>query len=123
MKKRQFVSTPQGGQSSSQPVASDSTVAELYNKLFKYREKLSEDSEQQLSTYMIATNKNLLDIAKQRPTTLDSLRKIDSLPEKRAELLGDGVLNLIKEFSEEHKIDTDVFDSKPSSQQFIKVQL
>ena len=41
---------------------------QLYDELFKFREEVSENSEQGLSTYMVATNKNLLDIAKLRYT-------------------------------------------------------
>jgi len=38
----------------------------LYKDLFEYRAKLSEESEVGLSIFMIATNKNLADIAKHR---------------------------------------------------------
>ncbi|XP_067936755.1 bifunctional 3'-5' exonuclease/ATP-dependent helicase WRN-like [Watersipora subatra] len=95
-------------------------VNKLYDELLAYRTRISEESEVGLSTYMIATNKNLLDMAKYRPTNLDNLLKIDSLPKKRAELLEDKVFTLIKEFAESNGLATDVFEVKSTQATFLE---
>ena len=56
-----------------------------------------------------------------RPTNMESLLKIDSLPIKRAEILGEGVFTLIKDFSKDNGLDTDVFDRQPSQTDFLEV--
>lgn len=51
---------------------------------------------------------------------MENLRRIDSLPLKRVEMLKDALV-LIKDFSSENGLDTDVFQTKTPADHFVQV--
>lgn len=56
------------------------------------------------------------------PTTMEGLLKIDSLPKKRAELLGDRVLKLISDYCQENNLLSDEVETVQNPQtMFIQV--
>lgn len=52
---------------------------------------------------------------------MENLRKVESLPVKKVEMLKDALV-LIKEFCAENNLDTDVFEVKSSTDRFIQVR-
>ncbi|XP_070544113.1 bifunctional 3'-5' exonuclease/ATP-dependent helicase WRN-like isoform X2 [Ptychodera flava] len=79
----------------------------LYSKLVILRNELA--SNIGAAPYMIANNKNLLDLARIRPTSMKSLLKIDGISEARAEKFGAKFVEMLKEFCREKDVKSDNF--------------
>ncbi|XP_033114141.1 Werner syndrome ATP-dependent helicase homolog [Anneissia japonica] len=102
----------------------------LYTKLMEVRNSIA--NEKGAAPYMIANNKNLTALATIRPSSMESLLKIDGISEVRARTYGQRFIDIITEFSKEHEIDVDQFpdtqettttdgDSKQPTQNIIQV--
>ncbi|XP_077999699.1 bifunctional 3'-5' exonuclease/ATP-dependent helicase WRN-like [Glandiceps talaboti] len=79
----------------------------LYSKLVLLRNELA--SSIGAAPYMIANNKNLLDLARIRPGSMKSLMKIDGISDARAEKFGVKFIEKVKEFCRERDIKSDNF--------------
>ncbi|XP_056425371.1 bifunctional 3'-5' exonuclease/ATP-dependent helicase WRN [Hyla sarda] len=67
----------------------------LYGKLVTARQKIA--SEKDIPPAVLATNKVLVDMAKFRPTTIESMKKIDGVSEAKANMLAP-LVEVVKEF-------------------------
>ncbi|XP_061119688.1 bifunctional 3'-5' exonuclease/ATP-dependent helicase WRN isoform X2 [Conger conger] len=77
---------------------------ELYGKLVAGRQKLA--SEKDIPPAILATNKILLDMAKIRPCTQDSLKLVDGVSEAKSKML-EPLLRIISEFCHSHGLQAD----------------
>uniref|UniRef100_A0A4X2KTY2 DNA 3'-5' helicase n=1 Tax=Vombatus ursinus TaxID=29139 RepID=A0A4X2KTY2_VOMUR len=82
----------------------------LYWQLVEARQKQA--SEKDIPPALLATNKVLVDMAKMRPSTLESLRNIEGVSEAKCVLLAP-LLEVIRAFSQTNKLPTDL-SSSPS---------
>ncbi|GFT86202.1 werner syndrome ATP-dependent helicase [Nephila pilipes] len=90
-------------------------ISILFKKVMNLRNAIA-DSEG-LAPYMIFSNKNLLDIAVQRPTSIESLSQIEGIPSARVSKFGEKIIELISNFCKEHNLKNDVISSaKPLPQ-------
>ncbi|XP_015760666.1 PREDICTED: Werner syndrome ATP-dependent helicase-like, partial [Acropora digitifera] len=80
----------------------------LYTTLLKLRTELSHSLD--CPPYMIATNKILLDIAKHRPSSIDSLLKVDGVSERQCERFGQKLVNCVGTFCKDHSLEADNFE-------------
>ncbi|XP_022095858.1 Werner syndrome ATP-dependent helicase homolog [Acanthaster planci] len=87
----------------------------LYSKLMNLRNSLA--SEIGAAPYMVANNKNLHDLAIIRPSTKQSLLKIDGIAEARADKFGLRFIEAVREFCKENNLKTDNFPSHISDSQ------
>ncbi|XP_038060643.1 Werner syndrome ATP-dependent helicase homolog isoform X2 [Patiria miniata] len=85
----------------------------LYSKLMSLRNSLA--SEMGAAPYMVANNKNLHDLAIIRPSTKQSLLKIDGIAEARAEKFGLRFIEAVQEFCEENNLKMDNFPATAPS--------
>nr|XP_006823131.1 PREDICTED: Werner syndrome ATP-dependent helicase homolog [Saccoglossus kowalevskii] len=86
---------------------------QLYSQLLSQRNDLA--FEIGAAPYMIANNKNLLDLARIRPGSMKSLLKIDGISEARAEKFGAKLIEKIQEFCKDKDLKIDNFaDTAPS---------
>lgn len=85
----------------------------LYTTLLKLRTELSHTLD--CPPYMIATNKILLDIAKHRPSSIDSLLRVDGVSERQCERFGQQLVNCVATFCKESKLEADNFDDHTDS--------
>eukprot|EP00057_Strongylocentrotus_purpuratus_P011614 XP_011666088.1 PREDICTED: Werner syndrome ATP-dependent helicase [Strongylocentrotus purpuratus] len=86
----------------------------LYSKLMNLRNNIA--SEMGAAPYMVANNKNLLDLAVIRPASIKSMLKIDGIAQARADNFGAQFIEAIKSFCKENDIQLDNFPaSAPSS--------
>ncbi|XP_071808561.1 bifunctional 3'-5' exonuclease/ATP-dependent helicase WRN-like [Asterias amurensis] len=79
----------------------------LYSKLMNLRNSLA--AEMGAAPYMVANNKNLHDLAIIRPSSKQSLLKIDGIAEARAEKFGARLIEAICEFCKENSLKMDNF--------------
>ncbi|XP_078004789.1 bifunctional 3'-5' exonuclease/ATP-dependent helicase WRN isoform X2 [Phascolarctos cinereus] len=82
----------------------------LYCKLMEARQKQA--SEKDIPPALLATNKVLVDMAKMRPSTLESLKNIEGVSEAKCVLLAP-LLEVIRAFSQTNELLTDL-SSSPS---------
>ncbi|XP_048578560.1 Werner syndrome ATP-dependent helicase isoform X2 [Nematostella vectensis] len=68
----------------------------LYTNLLKLRADLSHELD--CAPYMIATNKNLRDVAKYRPDSIANLARIDGISERQSERFGERILHEVISF-------------------------
>uniref|UniRef100_F7AMX7 DNA 3'-5' helicase n=1 Tax=Monodelphis domestica TaxID=13616 RepID=F7AMX7_MONDO len=80
----------------------------LYCKLVEERQKQA--SEKDIPPALLATNKVLVDMAKMRPSTLESLKNIDGVSEAKCTMLSP-LLEVICKFSQMNNLLTDLFSS------------
>jgi len=80
---------------------------ELYCKLMKFRNEISNTSG--FTPHTIASNRQLLNMAKMRPTKLSTLLKIEDFSEVKAKRFGQEFITMIKTFCEHNSLDADVF--------------
>ncbi|XP_072481580.1 bifunctional 3'-5' exonuclease/ATP-dependent helicase WRN isoform X2 [Notamacropus eugenii] len=80
----------------------------LYCKLLEARQKQA--SEKDLPPALLATNKVLVDMAKMRPSTLESLKNIEGVSEAKCAMLAP-LLEVIRVFSQTNDLPTDMFSS------------
>ncbi|XP_021374191.1 Werner syndrome ATP-dependent helicase-like isoform X2 [Mizuhopecten yessoensis] len=73
---------------------------ELYKELVKKRNEIA--GETGYAPYSIASNKALLDMANIRPSTKDSMIKIEDFPEAKVKKFGDMFVKIIISFCKEH---------------------
>lgn len=85
----------------------------LYTTLIKLRAELSHSLD--CPPYMIATNKILLDISKYRPSTTDSLLRVDGVSERQCERFGEQLANCVANFCKENELTADKFNDKTNS--------
>ncbi|XP_005102149.1 Werner syndrome ATP-dependent helicase homolog isoform X2 [Aplysia californica] len=81
--------------------------SDLYAKLLKLRNDMAQKTG--FTPHNIASNKQLLDMAKLRPCTRASLLKIEDFSEVKAQRFGSEFTSVIKAFSEEHSLKQDDF--------------
>ncbi|XP_048028103.1 Werner syndrome ATP-dependent helicase homolog [Megalobrama amblycephala] len=82
--------------------------SELYGKLVSDRQKLA--SLRDIPPALLATNKILLDMAKLRPCTTSSLKKVDGVSEAKAAMLTP-LIDVIVRFCQTHSLQVDVSSS------------
>lgn len=80
----------------------------LYTTLLKLRTELSHSLD--CPPYMIATNKILLDIAKHRPSSIESLLKVDGVSERQCERFGQKLVNCVGTFCKDNSLEADNFE-------------
>ncbi|XP_072165616.1 bifunctional 3'-5' exonuclease/ATP-dependent helicase WRN-like [Diadema setosum] len=86
----------------------------LYSELMKRRNQLA--SELGAAPYMVANNKNLLDLAVIRPASIKAMLRIDGFAQARVEKFGEKFIAAIQEFCSENNVTMDNFPaSAPSS--------
>ncbi|XP_063969395.1 bifunctional 3'-5' exonuclease/ATP-dependent helicase WRN-like [Lytechinus pictus] len=86
----------------------------LYSKLMNLRNDIASDIG--AAPYMVANNKNLLDLAVIRPANINSMLKIDGIAQARAEKFGIQFIDAIKAYCKEKDLEMDNFPaSAPSS--------
>jgi ATP-dependent DNA helicase RecQ len=71
----------------------DSTEGKIFEALRKLRRDLAKD--QGLAAYMVFADRTLLEMAEQRPATLDDLRAIHGVGERKIALYGEAFLDAI----------------------------
>nr|XP_060619780.1 bifunctional 3'-5' exonuclease/ATP-dependent helicase WRN isoform X2 [Anolis sagrei ordinatus] len=86
----------------------------LYGKLVAARQKLA--NEKDIPPAVLATNKVLVDMTMRRPTTVESIKRIDGVSEAKAAML-EPLLITIKEFSQTNNLQTDIFKTSGSRDQ------
>ncbi|XP_043826634.1 Werner syndrome ATP-dependent helicase isoform X2 [Dromiciops gliroides] len=87
----------------------------LYCKLVEARQKQA--GEKDIPPAVLATNKVLLEMAKKRPSTLESLKSIDGVSEAKCSMLAP-LLEVIRAFSQTKGLRTDLFCSpSPASEE------
>ncbi|XP_064614138.1 bifunctional 3'-5' exonuclease/ATP-dependent helicase WRN-like [Liolophura sinensis] len=79
----------------------------LYVKLVKQRNELSQQTG--FLPHSLASNKVLIDMAKIRPGSLDSMKKLEDMSEARVDKFGQHFLDIIIPFATEHGIKLDDF--------------
>ncbi|XP_068961031.1 bifunctional 3'-5' exonuclease/ATP-dependent helicase WRN [Petaurus breviceps papuanus] len=80
----------------------------LYCRLMEARQKQA--SEKDIPPALLATNKVLVDMARVRPSTLESLKNIEGVSVAKCEMLTP-LLEVIRAFSQTNNLPTDVFPS------------
>uniref|UniRef100_A0A803TJQ6 DNA 3'-5' helicase n=1 Tax=Anolis carolinensis TaxID=28377 RepID=A0A803TJQ6_ANOCA len=86
----------------------------LYGKLVAARQKLA--NEKDIPPAVLATNKVLVDMTTIRPTTIESIKRIDGVSEAKSAML-ESLLIMIKEFSQTNNLQTDIFKTSGSQDQ------
>jgi len=71
----------------------DSTEGKIFEALRKLRRDLAKD--QGLAAYMVFADRTLLEMAEQRPATVDDLRAIHGVGERKIALYGEAFLDAI----------------------------
>ncbi|XP_012558515.2 bifunctional 3'-5' exonuclease/ATP-dependent helicase WRN isoform X1 [Hydra vulgaris] len=84
---------------------------ELHGRLLNIRRQLANKLD--IAPYMIATNKNLQDIIKFRPSCKSSLLTIDGISEHLCQRIGDAFIKEIEEFCREKNLSLDNMPNKP----------
>ncbi|XP_013380604.1 Werner syndrome ATP-dependent helicase isoform X3 [Lingula anatina] len=87
---------------------------ELYAMLLTLRNQIAH-SEVDIAPYMIANNKNLADMAKIRPCSLESLKKLEDYPETKVEKYGPKFIAKLQEFCDANNAKKDVFPEEVNS--------
>ncbi|NXY80854.1 WRN helicase, partial [Alcedo cyanopectus] len=88
--------------------------AALYGKLLTARQKVA--TEKEVPPAVLATNKILVEMARQRPTTVENLKKIDGVSEAKSTLLAP-LLAEIKDFCQAHGLKTDTIPTSGAKDQ------
>ncbi|KAH0628498.1 hypothetical protein JD844_009771 [Phrynosoma platyrhinos] len=86
----------------------------LYGKLVAARQKLA--SEKDIPPAVLATNKVLVDMTMIRPTTIESIKRVDGVSEAKSAML-EPLLTMIKEFCQTNNLQADVFKTSGSRDQ------
>ncbi|XP_061186116.1 bifunctional 3'-5' exonuclease/ATP-dependent helicase WRN-like isoform X2 [Saccostrea echinata] len=81
--------------------------ADLYSKLVKERNDLAQDTG--YTPHSIASNKVLLDMAKIRPSSKESLLRLEDFPQAKVEKFGPKFIKILKEYCQEKDIKMDDF--------------
>ncbi|XP_056008081.1 bifunctional 3'-5' exonuclease/ATP-dependent helicase WRN-like isoform X2 [Ostrea edulis] len=81
--------------------------ADLYSKLVKERNDLAQETG--YTPHSIASNKVLLDMAKIRPSSKESMLKLEDFPQAKVEKFGPMFINILKKYCQEGDIKMDVF--------------
>ncbi len=93
-------------------IASDINHPALYEKLLLLRDDIVNDSHKPI--YMVASNKTLKELTDFLPTTEDELMKIGGFGEAKVEAFGRDFLNIIKEYMEEHNLESNMQAKAPA---------
>ncbi|EGC29269.1 hypothetical protein DICPUDRAFT_159167 [Dictyostelium purpureum] len=88
---------------------SNSNIQSLFQILVEYRKSLSALTE--IPEFLLFSEKTLRHIAETRPSSLDSLRLIEGLEEKKIKDHGNSILLKVKEFSKQKSLNLDNFPS------------
>ncbi|XP_042305335.1 Werner syndrome ATP-dependent helicase isoform X2 [Sceloporus undulatus] len=86
----------------------------LYGKLVAARQKLA--NEKDIPPAVLATNKVLVDMTMIRPTTIESIKRVDGVSEAKSAML-QPLLTVIKEFCQTNNLQTDIFKTSGSRDQ------
>ncbi|XP_064101389.1 bifunctional 3'-5' exonuclease/ATP-dependent helicase WRN-like isoform X2 [Macrobrachium nipponense] len=78
---------------------------ELYKSLLELRNQLGEEIG--FMPYLVATNRVLLLVTEQRPTTLKALRKVEGMVEAKVQKFGPAIVSHVKSFCLKHNITFD----------------
>ncbi|CAL1287819.1 unnamed protein product [Larinioides sclopetarius] len=90
-------------------------VDDLFKKAMSLRNSIADH--EGLAPYMVFSNKNLLDIAKHRPVSIESLSQIEGIPSARISKFGERIIQLVDSFCKEHGLKENVFyTAKPVPQ-------
>ncbi|XP_046861031.1 Werner syndrome ATP-dependent helicase-like isoform X2 [Xenia sp. Carnegie-2017] len=81
----------------------------LYQELLKFRGELARRHD--CAPYMIASNKQLIDIVRHRRTTTESLNNVEGFSAKMCERFGKEIVELVSNFCEENDLATDKMPS------------
>lgn len=73
----------------------------------------------EVAPYMVASNRALLDMAKYRPSTLESLTKIEEFTEAMAKKYGGTMLEWIKDYCAKNQLEMDLFDGEERQVQYL----
>ncbi|PIK56337.1 putative Werner syndrome ATP-dependent helicase [Apostichopus japonicus] len=85
----------------------------LYTQLVKLRNSLAKDIG--VAPYMVANNKNLIDLSTIRPSSMQSILRVDGIGQARADKFGMQLLAAIQKFCSERDVGLDQFpNSVPS---------
>jgi superfamily II DNA helicase RecQ len=68
----------------------------IYQRLREWRKEQA--GKEGISVFIIANNKQLIEITKKRPKTLESLYQIQGIGKKKVDLYGKAIISLIKSF-------------------------
>ena len=86
-------SAKKASRSSPREAETDSTEAKIFEALRKLRRELAKD--QGLAAYMVFADRTLLEMAERRPATLDDLRAIHGVGERKISAFGEAFLDAI----------------------------
>ncbi|MBA3680142.1 MAG: helix-turn-helix domain-containing protein [Bacteroidetes bacterium] len=92
-------------------VSSDVNHPALYRNLLLLRDDICNDSHKPI--YMVASNKTLKELTEFLPTTTDELLKISGFGEAKVEIFGKDFLNIIKEYMNEHELESNMQAKSP----------
>lgn len=87
-------------------IADDVNHPALYKKLILLRDDII--NEEHKPIYMVASNKTLKELTQFLPTTEEELMKISGFGEAKVEAYGRSFLSIIKEYMEEHELDSNM---------------
>lgn len=103
------------GEESSKEARLNEAESLLYKRLKEWRREKAE--KQNMPVFIIATNKQLIDVIKQNPETIEQLKNIQGFGKKKLSMYGKELLKLLHDFYEkkplEHKKKNDTEDEQP----------
>lgn len=70
-----------------------------------------------VAPYMVFSNKNLLDIAVHRPTSMETLSRIEGITDARIKKFGKQVVDFVISFCKENKLEDNYFPASKETQE------
>ncbi len=93
-------------------ISGDINHPALYKKLLLLRDEIVNDSQRPI--YMVASNKTLKEITEFLPTSEEELLKISGFGEAKVEAFGKDFLDIIKEYMQEHELESNMQAKAPA---------
>ncbi|MBL7910052.1 MAG: helix-turn-helix domain-containing protein [Bacteroidia bacterium] len=93
-------------------ISGDISHPALYKKLLLLRDDICNDEQKPI--YMVASNKTLKELTEFLPTTSDELMKISGFGEAKVEAFGDDFLTIIRDFMDEHALESNMQAKAPT---------
>jgi ribonuclease D len=95
-------------------VSSDVKQPQLYKQLLLQRDEIC--NEEHVPIYMVASNKTLIELANYLPDTAVHLLKISGFGEAKVNAYGDAFLKVIKDYMQEHQLESNINALLPKKQ-------
>jgi PIF1-like helicase/Helix-turn-helix domain/HRDC domain len=92
-------------------VNADVKYPQLYRKLLLHRDEIC--NEEHKPIYLVANNKTLIELTNYLPTQSDQLLQIAGFGKAKADIYGEGFLEIIKEFMAEQNLETNMHAKAP----------